>query len=28
VRDDRPFGGRAPPAAVFYYSRDRSGEYH
>src|SRR6266545_4195869 len=23
VRDDRPFGGRAPPAAMFYYSRDR-----
>ena len=27
VRDDRPFGGRAPPAAMFYYSRDRSGEH-
>jgi len=27
VRDDRPFGGPAPPAAVFYYSRDRSGEH-
>jgi transposase len=27
VRDDRPFGGHAPPAAVFYYSRDRSGEH-
>jgi transposase len=27
VRDDRPFGGRAPPAAVFYYSRDRVGEH-
>ena len=27
VRDDRPFGGRAPPAALFYYSRDRSGEH-
>jgi transposase len=27
VRDDRPFGGKAPPAAVFYYSRDRSGEH-
>ena len=26
VRDDRPFGGPAPPAAMFYYSRDRSGE--
>ena len=23
VRDDRPFGGGAPPAAMFYYSRDR-----
>jgi hypothetical protein len=27
VRDDRPFGGRAPPAAVFFYSRDRTGEH-
>jgi transposase len=27
VRDDRPFGGAAPPAAVFYYSHDRSGEH-
>ena len=27
VRDDRPFGGPAPPAAVFYYSRDRSGQH-
>ena len=27
VRDDRPFGGPAPPAAVFYYSHDRSGEH-
>jgi hypothetical protein len=27
VRDDRPFGGQDPPAAVFYYSRDRSGEH-
>jgi transposase len=27
VRDDRPFGGPAPPAAVFYYSRDRTGEH-
>jgi hypothetical protein len=25
VRDDQPFAGRAPPAAVFFYSRDRSG---
>ena len=27
VRDDRPFAGHAPPAAVFYYSRDRTGEH-
>ena len=27
VRDDRPFSGGAPPAAMFYYSRDRSGEH-
>jgi transposase len=27
VRDDRPFGGRDPPAAIFYYSRDRGGEH-
>jgi transposase len=27
VRDDVPFGGRAPPAAMFYYSRDRAGEH-
>jgi len=27
VRDDRPFGSRAPPAAMFYYSRDRGGEH-
>jgi transposase len=27
VRDDRPFGGRAPPAAVFLYSRNRSGDH-
>ena len=26
VRDDTPFAGRAPPAALFYYSRDRKGE--
>ena len=25
VRDDRPFGGADPPAALFRYSRDRSG---
>jgi transposase len=24
VRDDRPFGGQAPPAAVFFYSPDRA----
>jgi transposase len=24
VRDDRPFGGSAPPAAVFFYSADRT----
>ena len=27
VRHDRPFGGPAPPAALFYYSRDRGGEH-
>jgi transposase len=27
VRDDQPFAGRAPPAAVFFYSRDRTGEH-
>jgi transposase len=27
VRDDRPFGGPDPPAAVYYYSRDRTGEH-
>jgi transposase len=27
VRDDRPFGGPAPPASVFYYSRDRAGQH-
>jgi transposase len=27
VRDDRPFGGPAPPGTVFYYSRDRGGEH-
>jgi hypothetical protein len=25
VRDDRPFGGADPPAAVFFYSPDRTG---
>ena len=27
VRDDRPFGGSAAPAAMFAYSRDRGGEH-
>jgi transposase len=27
VRDDRPFGGPDPPAAVHYYSRDRTAEH-
>ncbi|MBB3957875.1 transposase [Novosphingobium sediminicola] len=27
VRDDRPFGSADPPAALFYYSRDRRGEH-
>jgi len=27
LRDDRPFGGTGPPAAIFYYSRDRRGEH-
>ena len=27
VRDDRPFGGVDPPAALFFYSRDRSGAH-
>ena len=27
VRDDRPFGGPDPPAAVFFYSRDRGAEH-
>ena len=27
VRDDRPFVGPDPPAAVFFYSRDRGGEH-
>jgi transposase len=27
VRDDKPFGGPAPPAAIFHYSRDRTGEH-
>jgi transposase len=27
VKDDKPFGGSSPPAAMFYYSRDRKGEH-
>jgi transposase len=27
VRDDRPFGSTGPPAAMFYYSRDRTGSH-
>src|ERR1700721_1081300 len=27
VRDDCPFGGPGPPAAMFYYSRDRTAEH-
>jgi transposase len=27
VRDDRPFGGKDPPAALFHYSRGRAGEH-
>jgi transposase len=27
VRDDRPFGGKDPPAALFYASRDRTAEH-
>jgi transposase len=27
VRDDRPFAGRAPPAAVYFYSPNRAGEH-
>jgi transposase len=27
VRDDRPFGGTAPPAAIFHFSHDRRGEH-
>ena len=26
VRDDHPFGGPAPAAAIFFYSPDRGGE--
>lgn len=27
VRDDKPFAGPAPPAAMFFYSRDRTAEH-
>ena len=27
IRDDRPFAGSDPPAALFHYSRDRRGEH-
>jgi transposase len=27
LRDDKPFGGTGPPAAIYYYSRDRRGEH-
>jgi transposase len=27
VRDDQPFGGAAPPAAVYFYSPDRGGDH-
>ncbi|HMB46908.1 MAG TPA: IS66 family transposase [Afifellaceae bacterium] len=27
VRDDRPFGGQAPPAALYFYSPDRGGKH-
>src|SRR4029077_14538955 len=27
VRDDRPFGGPDPPAAMFFYSPDRGGDH-
>jgi transposase len=27
VRDDRPFGGSDPPAAIYYFSRDREGAH-
>ena len=27
MRDDRPFGGKAAPSAVFYYSPTREGKY-
>jgi transposase len=27
VRDDRPFGGQAPPATLYFYSPDRGGQH-
>jgi transposase len=27
LRNEKPFGGVGPPAAIFYYSRDRRGEH-
>jgi transposase len=27
VRDDKPFGGPDPPAAVYFFSRDRTGDH-
>ena len=27
VRDDRPFGGKDPPAAIYFYTPDRGGEH-
>jgi transposase len=27
VRDDQPFAGADPPAAVYFYSPDRRGEH-
>jgi transposase len=27
VRDERPFAGQAPPAAIYFYSPDRKGEH-
>lgn len=27
VRDDKPFGGKDPPAAIYFYSPDRSGSH-
>ena len=27
VRDDRPYAGQAPPAAIYYYSADRTAEH-